>query len=118
MTVKEFYDRIGGGYDEAMAQLRKEERIAEYLRMYLADTSFATLKEGMESDNMERAFLGAHTLKGVCANLAFLKLRDASSELTEALHGGKDIPHAKELYPTVEILHLALVEAINEYLAG
>ena len=114
MTVKEFYEQIGGGYEDAMSQLRKEERIAKYLGMFLRDDSFAMLKEGMESGDMEKAFRGAHTLKGVSANLALKRLKEAVSELTEDLRGGKDLEHARAAYPGTAALYEQAVLAIRE----
>ena len=118
MTVKEFYERIGGGYEEAMSQLRKEDRIAKYLGMFLRDDSFAKLKESMESGDMELAFRAAHTLKGVTANLAFAKLRALSSSLTEDLRNGRDIEHAKAAYPEVAACYEQVVAAIQEFNAS
>ena len=117
MTVKEFYDRIGGGYEEAMSQLRKEERVAKYIAMFPKDDSFALLQSSMASGDMETAFRAAHTLKGVAANLAFLKLRKLASDLTENLRGGKDIEHAKAAYPAVKECCEEVLAAIGEFTA-
>ena len=114
MDLKEFYERIGGGYDEAMSQLRKEERIVKYLGMFLKDDSFSILKNAMESGDMETAFRGAHTLKGVSANLALGKLKTTSSALTEDLRGGRDIEHAKAFYPEVAMWYETVIETIKE----
>ena len=114
MTVQEFYEKIGGGYEEAMNQLRKEERITKYLGMFLRDDSFQMLKEGMEEDDMEKAFRGAHTLKGVSANLALAKLRGMASALTEDLRGGRDIEHAKAVWPEVAACYEQVIGAIRE----
>ena len=118
MTVKEFYDRIGGGYDQAMSQLRKEERIAKYLGMFPKDDSFQMLKDGMESGDMEKAFRGAHTLKGVSANLALADLRQKVSDLTEDLRGGRDLAHAVEAWPVVAACYEQVIRAIEELTAG
>ena len=117
LTVKEFYDKIGGSYDTAMSQMRKEERVAKYAGMFLRDDSFAMLKEGMESGDMEKAFRGAHTLKGVAGNLAFAELRDLVSALTEDLRNGKDIEHAKAAYPETAACYEKVIAAIKEFTA-
>ena len=46
-----------------------------------------TMRECYEAigGNYEDAFRGAHTLKGVCQNLSFDRLYEASNELTELL---------------------------------
>ena len=114
MTVKEFYECTGGGYEEAMSQLRKEDRIVKYLGMFLRDDSFAMLKDGMETGDMEKAFRGAHTLKGVSANLALARLRRLVSDLTEDLRGGFDLAHAKEAFPEVAACYEEIITAIKE----
>ena len=42
----------------------------------------------LEEQNYEEAFRAAHTLKGICQNLAFVQLYDSSAQLCEALRGG------------------------------
>ena len=116
MTVKEFYDSIGGGYENAMALMRKEERVFKYLGMFLRDDSFAMLKDGMDSGDMEKAFRGAHTLKGVAGNLGLEKLRGVISDLTEDLRNGKDIDHARAAYPDAAACYEKVVAAIKEFL--
>ena len=44
----------------------------------------------MQQEDYENAFRAAHSIKGVCQNLGFLKLSQSSSALTEALRGGKN----------------------------
>ena len=99
MTVREAYAQMGANYDEAMGLMRKEERVAKYMGMFLRDESFAKLQAAMEADDMEAAFTAAHTLKGVCGNLAFTRLFTLMSDLTEDLRHGRDIPHAKAAWP-------------------
>ena len=115
MTVKEVYEQIGGSYDVAMSLMRKEERVKKYLGMFLQDESFAKLKNGMDSGNMQAAFIGAHTLKGVCGNLSFNRLRDLVSDLTEDLRNGTDIPHAKASFPAVAACYQDTVEKIRQF---
>ena len=113
MTVKEFYESIDGNYDEAMCQLRKEERIVKYLTMFLRDDSFENLRTGMEEGDMQKAFLGAHTLKGICGNLVFTRLQGLSSSITEDLRNGHDLEHAKVAYPEVAACYKQIVDAVK-----
>ena len=114
MTVREFYEKTDSNYEEALGRLRKEERMAKYLGMFLSDDSFALLKDSMEKDDMETAFRAAHTLKGVCANLSLSRLFKLSSDLTEDLRNGRDIPHAKEAYPALAAFYEEVTAAIKE----
>ena len=115
MNVKEFYESVGGDYNEAMSLLRKEERAAKYLGMFLRDDSFSILKEGMDNDDMELAFRGAHTLKGVAGNLCLARLKKLASDLTEDLRNGADIEHAKAAYPAVADCYKEVIDKIQEY---
>ena len=115
MTVKEVYAAIGGSYEDAMGLMRKEERVSKYLGMFLRDDSYQALKDGMDSGDMDKAFRGAHTLKGVTANLALDRLREAASALTEDLRGGKDIEKAKADWPKVTEIYEETIRVIREF---
>ena len=75
-------------------------RIRRITLKFLEDQSYLQLKQALENKNNEDAFRGAHTLKGVCQNLSFDRLYEASNELTELLRdriGEKPgIPEAME----------------------
>ena len=85
MTLKECYTALCGNYDEALSRLMNERLMERFLQKFLSDPSFNEIKDAFESKDGEKAFRGAHTLKGVSANLAFTKLSTSSSLLTEAL---------------------------------
>lgn len=89
MDLKEFYKKVGGNYDSIMGRLLKEERIKKYVFKFLDDTTFDTLCEKIEENNIEEAFRAAHTIKGLCQNLDLLTLYQSSNELTESLRNGK-----------------------------
>lgn len=90
MTVKECYDFMGGGYEDVVKRLLDDKRIVKFATKYLDDPSYDTLQEAMEKEDYETAFRAAHSIKGVCQNLGFLKLSQSSAALTEALRGGKN----------------------------
>ena len=64
-----------------------EAMIKRFSLKFLQDPSFNNLKENMEKNDGEEAFRAAHTLKGVCLNLGFDELYEASAEITEKLRG-------------------------------
>ena len=76
MTIKEFYDQIGESYDEMLKRFMSPERIAKYVRMFTMDESFKNLESSLLSKDYDLAFRMVHTLKGVSANLGFMKLFD------------------------------------------
>lgn len=88
MDIKECYTLIGADYNDVLSRLSSEKLITKIVKKYLDDTSFNDLKEGIETKNIELAFRGAHTLKGVCLNLGFKQMADEAIELTEILRSG------------------------------
>lgn len=84
MDVQAVYAQIGGDYADALERLRKPERIEKYLVKFRGQ-SLAPLEEAVAGGNAEEAFLQAHTLKGICANLSLTRLANSASDLTENL---------------------------------
>lgn len=113
MNLKECFDAFAGSYNDAMGRLLTEERVKKFLLMFLKDTSFNELVAAMKSEDYDRAFRAAHTLKGVCANLAIDKLGAAASEITEALRA-KDNVTACQLFPQVAESYKITVDALNQ----
>ena len=71
----------------------------------------------MEAKNYDEAFRGAHTLKGVCQNLAFTKLYQSSHEMTEALRN-KETGRAEELLARVELDYAQTYAAVKSFQDG
>lgn len=90
MTVKDCYDMMGGGYEEVIKRLLDDKRVLKFAVKFLDDASYDTLQESMAKEDYETAFRAAHSIKGVCQNLGFVKLSESSAALTEALRGGKN----------------------------
>lgn len=85
MTIEEFYITINENYDEMLKRFMSPERITKYVRMFTMDDSFKTLEISLAAKDYELAFRMVHTLKGVSANLGFMKLYEKSVVLTEIL---------------------------------
>ena len=85
MTIQECYEAIGGNYKDVLGRLQSEALIRRFTLKFLEDQSYLQLKQALENKSYEDAFRGAHTLKGVCQNLSFDRLYEASNELTELL---------------------------------
>ena len=65
------------------------------------------------------AFRASHTIKGVCANLAFNALLESSEALTEALRDGKPPqPGEDELVARVKADYERTAQAIRAYQEG
>lgn len=88
MTLKECYTALGADFEGTLGRLCSEKLVQKFALKFLADESYPTLAKAMAEENYADAFRASHTLKGVCANLGYTKLYEASDALTEALRDG------------------------------
>ena len=70
------------------------------------------LKENLEKNDGEEAFRAAHTLKGVCLNLGFDELYEASAEITEKLRG-KETAGSEDMFQKVEEKYQKTVRSLQ-----
>lgn len=115
MTVREFYDACGGGYEEMSAKFPSDEMIKKFLMIFKRDTSFDTLVGKLDGGDTEGAFTAAHTLKGVVLNLNLLGLKTPVINIVEALRAG-NMSAARSLFPAVETAYSETVNALNQLL--
>ena len=85
MTLKEFYDAVGGDYSNVMQRLCDEEFALEFLFRFADESLPERLKHAIDTKNREEAFTISHTLKGTCVNLGLSDLYASASKLTDAL---------------------------------
>ena len=117
MTIQECYQALEGNYEEVLGRLYSEALVKKFVGMFLADNSYQLLTDSMRDQNYDEAFRGAHTLKGVCQNLAFTKLYRSSHELTEALRN-KDMDKVAELMAQVELDYAQTYAAVQSFQSG
>ena len=113
MTIQECYAELNGDFDDMLERLESEELIEMLALAFLEDDSFQTLEKGMQEEDYNNAFLGAHTLKGVVANLGFTELFQVSDELTEELRGGRK-PQNDTLYEKVKAEYNRTIAVLKE----
>lgn len=63
---------------------------AHCLNAYVKEDMFAQLDDAMAQSDIHAAFIAAHTLKGVSANMGLLPMNAAINELVEALRANQD----------------------------
>lgn len=75
----------------------KESMYMKYVMKFLDDENFDKIRESLKNRDYEAAFGGAHTLKGVTANLGLNPINAAASEMSELLRGkaAADVDTAK-----------------------
>ncbi len=105
---------LGGDYAEVSSRLPSEKFIQKFVLKFLEDKTYGLLKESWEGGNDGEAFRAAHTMKGMCQNLAFTRLLQSSSALTEALRNGRS-PEAPALYERVLADYDETAGAIADY---
>ena len=69
MTLRECYDQMNGSYDDAKARLMMDSMMERFLQKFLEDKTMEDLRRAVASGDIPGSFRGAHTLKGVAANL-------------------------------------------------
>ena len=107
MRPEQFYQEIGGSYQEALTRMPDDRRIIRYLGMFLQDTSMEELGKALEE-----AFRMAHALKGTCLTLGLGRLTVRASELTEILRTGR-LEEARQEYPDLEGTYQEICEKIR-----
>ena len=111
--IEEFYLKIKGDYQKAISRMQNDERIKKYLKFFLMDESYKQLANAMEKGDCEEAFRGAHTLKGVCQNMAFTALSIVVEQITEELRA-HDFEQAKSTFLTVTSEYQKLINEIKK----
>ena len=100
MTVKNCYNGIGD-YEKVSACFHGDDRIKRFLGLFLQDDNYQKLEKALAEDDVDTAFIAAHTLKGVCQNLCLISLLEVDIEVTEALRA-KNLKLAKDNFPKVQ----------------
>ncbi|MCI6375194.1 MAG: Hpt domain-containing protein [Clostridiales bacterium] len=118
MDLRTCYEQLGGSYDDVLSRIPSERLVDKFLRKFLADESFAGLCSAMAAGSRSEAFLMAHTLKGVCANLGFARLFRSTAALTELLRPEADAisADAAEALDPVREDYALTVDVIRAYI--
>ena len=90
MTVEELYAQIGGNYQEVIGRLRSDRLVSRFIGKLADDGSAEALVTSWRAGDEQATFEAAHTVKGVCGNLALTELAELSSSVTEALRPGNE----------------------------
>ena len=53
MTIKDFYDSIGGNYAAIIARMKTDDRICKFLKMFLQDKSYESLLQAMSEEKVK-----------------------------------------------------------------
>ena len=114
MTVKEFYDAIGGDYAKAKDTLYSDQFISGLLKKFLMGNYYNGLVRANALKDVSEIFNVTHTLKGVAGNLSLTPLYTKASAICEATRGktgGVDV--SKEMDDLIETC-LFVIRRIEE----
>ncbi|MBQ3890871.1 MAG: Hpt domain-containing protein [Lachnospiraceae bacterium] len=116
MTLKGFYDEIGGDYEGVFERIGSEALIVKYLRKFKDSDMLGQFYKSVDAGDCKEAFRHMHSLKGLCLNLGFTKLFESVDELCEELRNKDKIvllddylEEAKDSYSEI----IDLVESIE-----
>ncbi len=112
MTVKEFYDAVGGDYEGTLSRFVTEDRMKKFALKFGADPSYNLLKENLAKGLQEESFRAAHTLKGVCQYLGFVALYTSASLVCEMLRAGN--MNVEGLMPPLDEAYKKVIAAIKQ----
>ncbi len=96
MTLPEFYQAVGGDYEDALERLGDEPTIRLFVEKFPEDTTYMLLQDALQAHDMQSAFRAAHTLKGISHNLGLGALAATTVTLTEILRKS-EVPTAAQL---------------------
>ena len=114
MTVQECYEKLHGNYEDAKSRLMNDRLITKFMLKFPGDDSITILREAVKAGDIETSFRGAHTLKGVAANLGFTELQQAASDLTEQLRS-RTAQADPELVRRVEEAYSLVIDTLRNY---
>lgn len=118
MTLQGLYDTIGADYQEAITRIGSEKFISKYVGKFLNEPSYTALKKAREEGADEEAlFRAAHTLKGVCLNLAFTNMLPYAEAITENYRPGgtKKCDNVQEAFEQLDIQYNNTIVNIEKY---
>ena len=90
-----------------------ETLFKKLLKLFLAENDVENLCNAIESGNCEDIARFAHTIKGVGANLSFVKMRTVASDIEIRAKEGND---CKDFLPDLRESYEKTLELINEYM--
>ena len=88
-TYKKQLQEAGVNLDKALNRFMGNETMYDkFLFLFTQEKSFEELEKSLDNRNVQEAFMLAHTMKGIVANLEIQPLLDLLSPMTEQLRKG------------------------------
>ena len=115
MTLKQFYEKVGGDYDDVCERLGGPEVVESIVKMLLTDRHYTRCMQALLAGDADEAFCEAHALKGICLNLDIRSILEDASRLTDVLRDGqRDMSKAPAAFKALQSSYLDAIDALNE----
>ncbi len=114
MSIKEFYETIGGDYESIVGRLRNDDLIKKFLIKFLDEKSYDELVVAYKANDVAESILAAHKMKGVVANLSFTKLFEVLTAFLQDLRQENQTVVNEEMMNQVTIYYDEVIAAIKE----
>ena len=115
MTLKEFYGKVGGDYEDVCERLGGPEVIGPIVKMLLTDRHYENCRQALIAKDLDSAFCAVHALKGICMNLDIRNLMEDAAELTEVLREGQREPdRAPAAFSALQSTYRDVIDALKE----
>lgn len=90
MDIKDVYTELGEDTERVLARFGGNASLLErFVRKFIEDTTYGNLMKSLKDEDYPEIERGAHTLKGVAANLGFDKLSEAAAAVVRAVREDK-----------------------------
>ncbi|MCI5773279.1 MAG: Hpt domain-containing protein [Erysipelotrichaceae bacterium] len=104
---------IGVNCDEALERFMQNEKLyKKCLKKLLDDKNFEQLQIALNAEKLEEAIVYAHTLKGVCANLAIEPLYKMFGEMVAKLRSSA-LQEALDINEDAKTYYEKLIMVLN-----
>ena len=90
--------------------LREKAFVKKFIVKFVSDPTFDNLKKDIKNQNIEKAYFDAHTLKGVCAVLDFIKLKELTEPVVTHIKQNKI---DKDIWVMLENEYNLIIETIK-----
>ena len=111
--IRRALESAGTDVDDLMDRLMGNMNlISKFCKRFPEDISYGKMLEGIKNGDVDMAFQGAHSLKGVSANLSMKTLVAKLIPVVEKLRAGQ-LDGVEELLEPVELEYQKVVETIK-----
>ena len=112
MTLREFYAKVGGDYEDVCERLGGPEVVGPIVKMLLTDRHYV---QALVEGDADTAFCEAHALKGICLNLDIRSITEDAAGLADVLREGqRDMDQVPSAFSALQASYLDTIDALNE----